>query len=470
MPSTPIPIPLSSRKALASKASDERQINCYAEQTGDFPAVYAAAGLTTFSSAGSSTCRGIITVGTTVYALFGTELYSINSAGVGTLLGNVPGTGYAKMRRNAALVPQIAIVTGGNAYLLSAGAVALWPDLDLPQGNIVDVEWIDGYFYFGIGDGDFYWSDINNSTVDPLHFGSAEAFPDGLIAIVRSAQELYFFGTETIEVYANSGDANAPFQRLSGAVVVAGCASMATVQEVNGSLYFLDTDDRVKRIASGYETEIVSDRGVYDAIRAVSDKTTIEAFTYVLGEHDLYVLTCPGVFTWEFDAGNGKWHERTSKGLTAWIVRQTTKAFGKNLVGYTNNGGLGYIDETSYSELGDEIIVTARFPRIRSAPDGGTFDLLDLEFQTGVGINTGGAGADTIDPQITLRWSDDGGKTWKGGRNAPLGKSGVYTTRVRFTRLGSCKDAGRIFQVSSSSKVFRALISASVTGSDLVFS
>jgi hypothetical protein len=469
---TSIPIPLASLKALSREASDERLINAYAEATSNAQdakaVVYGAAGSTTFNSTPSSPCRGLFEVDGTLYGLFGPDLYSFSSTAVATLIGNIAGTHYAIFARNANVSTMVAIVTEGNAYLLQAGAVAIWPDADLPQGDIQSVEWMDGYFVFAIGDGRFFWSGINDSTIDPLDFATAEANADGLVCIKRLRQELYMFGTQTIEVWADTGDAALPFQRLPGAVVAAGCASKATVQDLDSTLYFLDVDNLVRRIAAGYQAEIVSCRGVYDAVKAVTDKTEIEAFTYVLGDHLYYVLRHL-TFTWVYDAKNGIWHERTSKGLAYWKARCCAFAFGKIIIGSSVSGAISYIDETSYTENGDEIESVMRFPRIETMPDGGTFDCLDLEFEMGVGIATSSE-SDTVTPHFTLRWSDDGSKTWKGGRIYSLGAQGEYTKTARCTRLGSCGPHGRIFQVEISSKVFKALLNAHVSGEDLVLS
>jgi hypothetical protein len=69
----------------------------------------------------------------------------------------------------------------------------------------------------------------------------------------------------------------------------------------------------------------------------------------------------------------------------------------------------------------------------------------------------------TADPQLMLRWSDDGGHNWTSERYAPAGKTGETARRVYFRRLGSTrKNAGldRIFELSSTDRFDVALLGA----------
>lgn len=61
-----------------------------------------------------------------------------------------------------------------------------------------------------------------------------------------------------------------------------------------------------------------------------------------------------------------------------------------------------------------------------------------------------------VDPQIMLRWSDDGGRTWSREHLTTLGKIGEYRTRVLWRRLGQARD--RVFEVVVSDPVDAALI------------
>ncbi len=85
-----------------------------------------------------------------------------------------------------------------------------------------------------------------------------------------------------------------------------------------------------------------------------------------------------------------------------------------------------------------------------------TFSSFEILAQVGEGLLFGQG----IDPQIILRWSDDGGRTWSQEHSTALGKIGEYRTRVLWRRLGQARD--RIFEVVVSDPVDAALITAYV--------
>jgi hypothetical protein len=68
---------------------------------------------------------------------------------------------------------------------------------------------------------------------------------------------------------------------------------------------------------------------------------------------------------------------------------------------------------------------------------------------------------------MILRWSDDGGHTWSGERQASMGRSGSYATRVIYRRLGmTMKLRDRVYEISGTDPVKVAIMGAEleVTG------
>jgi hypothetical protein len=151
-----------------------------------------------------------------------------------------------------------------------------------------------------------------------------------------------------------------------------------------------------------------------------------------------------------------------SKNLTTWRANCTEFAYGKVMFGSRSESTIWYANENAFAEGTDEIQMIARFPRIDSFPQGGRVWELDFDIECGVGHDESGASSDDTNPQLTLRWSDDGAKTWKGGRILPLGRKGQYRTRVRTNGLGSFGQQGRVWEVSISSRVFKALLNCNM--------
>lgn len=88
-----------------------------------------------------------------------------------------------------------------------------------------------------------------------------------------------------------------------------------------------------------------------------------------------------------------------------------------------------------------------------------SFAYLNVGLETGTEIPAGSL------PQLVLRWSDDGGKTWSGNRIVPVGATGQTAFTVKFNRLGSTRRFGgstRIFELSSTDPFKVSIMGAQV--------
>jgi hypothetical protein len=87
------------------------------------------------------------------------------------------------------------------------------------------------------------------------------------------------------------------------------------------------------------------------------------------------------------------------------------------------------------------------------------FNRLDILMETGSQVAQG------FDPQLMLRWSDDGGHNWSNMVTQSAGQAGETAKRVRFNRLGSTRKAtglDRIFELSSSDPFKTAIFGADI--------
>ena len=65
------------------------------------------------------------------------------------------------------------------------------------------------------------------------------------------------------------------------------------------------------------------------------------------------------------------------------------------------------------------------------------------------------------DPQVMLRWSDDGGHTWSNEHWSPIGRIGVYGQRTFWRRLGmTMKLRDRVYELSGTDPVKIAIMGA----------
>jgi hypothetical protein len=78
-----------------------------------------------------------------------------------------------------------------------------------------------------------------------------------------------------------------------------------------------------------------------------------------------------------------------------------------------------------------------------------------LLVQKGLVIST------AIDPQVMLRWSDDGGHTWSNEHWRSMGLTGQWGRRVIWRRLGmTLKLRDRVYEVSGTDQVKIAIMGA----------
>jgi hypothetical protein len=82
------------------------------------------------------------------------------------------------------------------------------------------------------------------------------------------------------------------------------------------------------------------------------------------------------------------------------------------------------------------------------------FKRFELAMETGVGLQAGQG----VDPQVMLRWSDDGGRTWSYEHWQSAGRMGQYAHIVQWQRLGRSED--RIWEVCITDPVKVRLLDA----------
>jgi hypothetical protein len=82
---------------------------------------------------------------------------------------------------------------------------------------------------------------------------------------------------------------------------------------------------------------------------------------------------------------------------------------------------------------------------------------MQIDIESGVGLNLGQGS----NPEVMLRWSDDGGHTWSNEHISEVGKIGEFYRRVWFRRLGmTLKLRDRVYELSMTDPVKTAIMGA----------
>jgi hypothetical protein len=195
------------------------------------------------------------------YSVNGTSLYNVETE---ASLGTIAGSGLVSMADDGV---QLVIVNGaqGYVYTVSGGLVEI-TDPDFPGATSVD--YLDSYFLFSEpNSGIFFISAINDATdLDALDFASAESNPDHLKRVFVDHREVALFGSETVEYWSNTGNADFPFERIAGAINEKGLRGVFTVTRTDNSIYWVDRDGVVRRQDAGYSPLRISTHAVEESL------------------------------------------------------------------------------------------------------------------------------------------------------------------------------------------------------------
>jgi hypothetical protein len=468
------PILGSSYVARSINAADNRMVNLYPEATPDGGKTAAfltrCPGLEFLQTIGTGPIRALWahqTNGSDFYVVSGLEVYKVTGmTAVPTLLGNVTGTGQVSIADNGT---QIFFACNPDSYIYNEVTNVFQQITDPDFPGAVTVGYLDGYFVFNEPNSQKVWvtSLLDGLSVDPLDFASTEGSPDGLVAINVDHREAWMFGTDSIEVWYDAGLADFPLTRIQGAFNEIGCVAAFSVAKLDNGLFWLGTDARGQGIvyrANGYTGQRVSTHAIEYAIAQYGDISDAIAYTYQQEGHAFYVLTFPtGNATWVYDVATQAWHERAGWDNGSFTRHRSNCQcnFGGNtIVGDFENGNIYKMTLDVYADYDKP----QKWLRSWRALPSGQNNLkrtahhsLQLDCESGTGLATGQGD----DPQVMLRWSDDGGHTWSNEHWSPMGKIGAYYQRVFWRRLGmTLKLRDRVYEVSGTDPVKVAIMGA----------
>lgn len=414
-------IPLKS--ARNGQVNAERLVNCYAESADGKASVQVRSvpGMRLFATTGTGHGRGLFVHNSELYAVVGDSLYKITSGGAATAVGGIYGSGICQFASSG---DELGIAADGVAYIYN-GTLAQITDPDFDGAD--SITYLDGYFIYGNGTDTYQISLLYaGGSIDALDFASAESNPDVIVRPFVDHRELLLFGAETIETWVNTGDPDFPFERVTGGIAEKGLRNRDAVAKNDNTVFWLDNDGVVRRMAGGLSPQRISTHPVESTI-----DDDAECFAFTWNGHEFFVLTLPTI-TWIYDAATNLWHERKSNGETRWRARGYAKCYGKHFVGDFENGNIYELTDDLYAEGGDDLVTEFVFPPLHNNGDRFRLHRLTLDMEAGEApFNT--------EPIIRLDMSDDG-STWNTAGTATLGATGDRTARVVFRRLGQHKN------------------------------
>jgi hypothetical protein len=433
--------------------SAQRMVNCYIEpappHAKTFAAVVAAFGVETWKAI-EGTCRGAKVIRGVLYVVAGTGLYRVPEFAPAILLGEVSGSSRVFIEGDENNVMVVCPDTRDGFYW-SGSAFAKITDTDWP--GAVWLGYIDGYFIIiQYGTGKFYiTANRNPASINALDFASAERVPDNLVTGIVDHGEVVLFGTESFEVFYNSGASDFPLTSVSSGAGEFGCPYPYGPQKKDNSIFFPSHDGKVIRL-SGYQPQVVSTPVVEQAMQRATDRNFI-GITWDEPGHSFYGIKSAD-FAFVYDISTGLWHERASHGHDSWRWNCAALAYGHWIIGDDESDSLGKLSGDVFTEFGDVLRAEATSPPVGEDNKRIAHSRVELVFEQGVGLIVGQGS----DPQVMLQFSDDGGRTWSNEHWRSLGAYGRFKTRTVWHRMGMSRD--RIYRYSITDPVRRNLILA----------
>ena len=455
---------------------------------GTTPATY-----TVTSIGGSGAVTGLTLTNAGTYTSVPANPASTSSNGNGTGLTLTLTTGTGTGGTGTYVLNNSQTVSSETMYALNFSVL---PSTDgaFSGANTVDI--VDNYFVYNKPNTQQWGASNPLSPISQgLSFSSKDGAPDNLVSLIVDHREVYLLGEASSEVWVDVGTFPFPFQRIPGTSTQHGIAAKASVYRLGNSFAYLSRNNRGQAQVmqmNGYMPTRISTHAVEQSLlnQYVDDAY---AWTYQQEGHECYVISFPTLdLTWVYDLSTQMWHK--------WLWIDTTNTFhthrgycsavfqGEVLVGDRDNGQIYLLDPSNYTDNGDEIRRVRRAPHIVTDLQRQYLEELQIQFQPGVGLvgyseasndpsnaiaaiaiaGVAIAGKNisyTIgaNPQAMLRWSNDGGSTWSKEHWSTIGRTGQYSNRAIWRRLGWSRD--RIFEVVVTDPIKAVIVSANLKAS-----
>lgn len=428
-----------------------RTINLYPEisalpgKNGEVGALYSTPGLRLAQTMGLGPSRGshVTASGDVGFVVSGNKVFQITSA-TGTpieVAGNLlTSTGAVSLADNGI---HVMIVDGQFGYTidLSAPAPALVQIVDPNFYPAATVDYLGGYFVLDKKGTSFYFfSEIDSIDFPPLNEASALASTDNVVAVKVLNNQLFIFGTRTIEVWTQTGgSAFAPFDRQTA--FNTGIAAPFSLELLANTVLWLGANEQGDGIVLSMENNSptrVSTHAIEHLLQLQGDLSTCTSYGYQEDGHYFYLLNVPSAnTTYVYDLNTKMWHERqsTQPDGTQSRHRGQNHIFlnGKHIIGDYQNGNIYTYEYSQFTDNGALIRRLRQCPHLSAGVQFLTVNSLEIDIQPGVGTLT-------LNPRLVLQVSKDGGFTWGNPIYASMGKIGEYRWRARFLRLPYGRD------------------------------
>ncbi len=467
MPFSEVPLNVTgpSYQSRSKPLSSQRTVNWYQQLTESGKDNYVLMpfpGLKVFSTGVAGRDRGIWRMAETLYQVRDNTLYKIDSEGVQSTIGDIPGSSRCIIADDGI---NMFIVTDNMVYHYNSDNDTITRITDPDIDGAKSVDFINNQFIYtkdkfttisNVGDG---------TQASGLNVIGAETKPDNLVRDYVFEQVIWRFGDRTIEGWWNSGVGQPPIERLDGQMFDVGCVAIHSITQTDEAFYWVGDDYAIYRGTGGAKQRISTD-AISNELKSFNDISDAIGNTFTIQGQNFYMVTFPSggkTFVNNESLGANGWFELSSGTQNeVYQASEIISCYGKNLVSDFNTGKIYELDIDTYTNNGEPLRRERVFQAMDARLIGGQqkdrvgMNTLTINMETGVGLIEGQGD----NPRIMVEFSDDGGRTWAHGAWPRTGRLGEFVLLVEWDEMSTFYN--RIVRISTTDPVNYSVYSASV--------
>lgn len=389
---TRLPLVIMPENRDTSTDKDSKLVNGFMEKAGeDQYQLYSRPGLgdATQPSGGAAIGRGAYFWMGDVYSIFGSTVYKNN-----TSIGTVGTTGGVyQWSSSSGANPLLVFGDGTDAYTSDGATVTAISDPAFPATFYKGWAYLDKTTYVMTSPNEIFGSDLDDpSTWDLLNVIEAQIAQDEGVGINKQLVYVVAFKQWTTEIFYDAQNSTgSPLSPVQGAKLNFGCASIDTVQEVDGILYWICTNRNSSPqilAMDNLKPTIISTPAIE---RLINDADFSDCCSWAFKEwgHWFYGVTIKSSnLTLVYDIKEKMWAQWTdTNGNYFPIVAATYDSQGRHIFQHETNGKLYVADAIYVNDDGELFTTDIVLPNF----DGGTKRGKQLNYMFFVGDQTPGS-------------------------------------------------------------------------------
>ncbi len=366
--------------------------------------------------------------GTDIITAFGTTTSEIfnGTTSIGTL-GNVA-RDITETSATGTTTLVIPCENGTAYYYPNGGTMTQITDVDFPATNVGTFAHLDGYCFIMDSTGLIYNSDLNS--VSAWTSGNnikAQMYPDIGVGLIRYRQYILAFGSETVEVFGNNGNAiGSPLSRVDQGFHRIGCISSRSMTQVEDDIFWVASTDIGSfgvYTMDGMVPKRVSTPYIEAQIALAYGGTIDLSAARIFGKPFLFVQTGSGQ-TYVYSVEDNMWHEWTSTYRLWYRFAGNTKATNVMYsISRESTGGKVYrINPASPVFQDDSLNYTTTIQTSK-------FDNATTYRKFMSRLELIGDEQSSSTP-VDIQWSDDDYQTWSTARQVDLANERAYIKQL----------------------------------------